>query len=260
MPPKGRNTKTIGLLAAVVVIIAVVIGAIAISSAKDDDDPAAHNTTTPARGTTDPRTAAQLAADTSLARSAVLQLSDFPQGWEGQASDPDPDSSAQLADCLGVDRSVFGRGPAGAESEDFSRDNATADSGLRVEPTVDSAEKTFSAVKSPKMRECGRQAAETAIRDSFEHPAEGEEPPEGLQLGEVTVGNLAVPTSGDDTVALRITVNFSAQNIPFKSVLDVIYVRLGRSIASLNFTDVDTPFDQEIETALVTAVTGRMQG
>ena len=211
----------------------------------------------------DPRTEAQLAADREAAAKAVLVLDDFPDGWTSEPfeEDPDdpnaPDVEAEMAECLGVDESEFDDSLVNVDSDTFLLDAAEVDSDVSMAPTLAEADREVEVLTRPEARGCFEAGFEKAFTYGIEHPAEGDEVSEGLELGEITFRDLSFDDVGQDSRAFRVSVPLTTPEGEATLYFDLVFIRVGRALGSISFLDF-APFDQGVATDLARAMASRM--
>lgn len=191
------------------------------------------------------------------ADAALLQLSDFPDGWRGSAADPDDDRGEDFRKCIGVDYSGLTR-TGEADSQAFAKDQAQASSSSTVFADADQAEswmaKLTEAMNGSAAEDCFQELIEKAVR--------GES---GFKLGEVDLGQLSFtpPAGVDEAFAWQVKVPVEITSGAVKGMTpdiytEVVYLRSGDMAATVQTEDVLSAFDPELRADLVAAVAGRM--
>jgi hypothetical protein len=202
--------------------------------------------------------------DQELARSILVTLDDFPEGWEETPDDGDDDDAEQeaaLDACLGekayVDNGVLD------ELEVTTGDFAPADASVPtvqhnalLAPDLDTAAAAFGEAESPLAPDC----YESTVRGLFEgllvDPESGF--PEGSTLGEVTLEVLPYETDGPQVVSYFVTVPVVADGETNTFFYELFYLRSGRALSQLAFYSVNEPFPEEGVDALVSTTLDRI--
>ena len=179
-----------------------------------------------------------LNADRALAASAVLQLSDMPQGWQGKVHTNDDSSSSEkvgqlMADCLHVDVGLLrpDSAKASADSQDFSSPDNKAElsSSVGVAPSVADVQQRMAIFHKSEMPGCLEKTVGAAFAEELAHPSDGAPGPTDLKVGQPSVAPLNFPKVGDDTVAFRITTPFSLSGLNISAYIDFIVFTKGRA-------------------------------
>jgi hypothetical protein len=200
-----------------------------------------------------------IAADAQQhAQAAVLQLSDFPDGWKATpAAEEDESSDDDLRECIGADYSALAI-TGEASSDDFSMgESAEVSSDATVFDSEDGAARAFEAfsagMESESMNECMQKLIEQSAETDVE-----------VEIGDVELGELSFtpPAGADDArawqVAIPVEVTSGAgAGLSPTVFVDMVALREGDTIALVGAFDVLTPFDSELRDQLVAAVAGR---
>jgi hypothetical protein len=199
----------------------------------------------------DPRSKTEITTDRAAADSALLTVSDLPDGWSAaeDASDDDADAGG-LASCLGVEAS---KSPASASSPRFVAEPAAVSSTVSVLATHREADRAVTAITSPDAAGC----LTDALRDALGGPL-ATDVPDGYQLGTPAVADLPFAELGQDSRAFRVTVPVATPRIDTALYLDVVFVRAGRAVALLTLLDALAPFDSALATQLATTLATRL--
>lgn len=248
-------------LTATFICLAIVTGA---CGSDGDDDSASGSEATAETATEDPRSESDLAADQAAADSAVLVLSDFPAGWTAEARDEDedegPDIEAEMAECLALeDPGIFEDSAVQAESDTFKREDAEVEGDLAVQATDEKAEEAVAVMSKPEMRDCLTDALRAVLDYAIDHPAEGEELPDGVEIGDVSVGDLSFGDVGDFSRAFRAEVEVTAEEMNISVFVDLLFFRVGRGLATMTFQDVLTPFDVDEAHEIATTFASKIE-
>jgi hypothetical protein len=192
------------------------------------------------------------------AEAAVLQLSDFPDGWRATAAEEEDEAGDdEFRECIGADYSAFTI-TGEASSDDFSMgESAEASSQSAVFDSEDAAAEAFEAfsagMESESMNECMQKFIE-----------EGAETDVEVEIGDVELGELSFtpPAESDDAHAWQLAIPFeitsgAGAGLSPTVYLDMVALRERNTIALVQAIDVLTPFDSELRDQLVAAVADR---
>lgn len=204
-----------------------------------------------------------LAADRALAEQAVLRISDFPPGWEAKPHEEAPDDptiTRQMSECLKVDLALLERdNPASADSPDFkSPEQAEVDNSVGIAPSNGKAQELFTIFERPDTPGCLTKAVAEVIQQALKRPKAGEELPQGVTVGQVTINRASFPTMGERTVAFRATVPVRFGGLDLNLYADFVLALKGRAAALLFFSDVGSPFPTEQALRLTKIVVDRL--
>jgi hypothetical protein len=179
-----------------------------------------------------------------------LRLSDFPSGWRAQAAEEDEEGQERFRKCVGTNLSEFT--VAGhATSDDFVRGDATeASSEVVVLADEEQADRSLDVLvgqmRSERLNDC--------VRDAYE---QGDN--EGVELIEISTGELSFPDLAAESSAWQIELTVEADDVEVSAYLDIVFLREDRAIAQLMFLDVLTPFPDDEKEDLAGKVAERMQ-
>jgi hypothetical protein len=189
------------------------------------------------------------------AKSMLLRLSDFPEGWRASAPEPeDKSGQAKFRKCLGVDYSNLNF-TGDATSRDFKTGEATeASSEAQIAGSAAQAEDGFkqfaTSLNSPKVKDCITKL----IPKSSDY-----------KLGEVDVGELRIATPSNVEkakgwqIVLPLEVTSGAgKGISATAYIDIVALLKNDAVTSIQTVDVLTPFDSMLRDQLVKTVAGRM--
>jgi hypothetical protein len=211
--------------------------------------------------TDDPRSDADITADQAAADESLLVLDDLPEGFSAEARDPDDDEDDpledELADCLGIPAGLLSDGTTRARSETFVAGDAEVEQNLTIQPTLEAAETAMDALGQDNAAECFEEGVTKALQDAFENPEEGDEPPEGLEIGDVTVDELAI-AAGDDSAAFRVTVPITVEDQSAELFVDFVAIRVGRATTSISLQNVVEPFDDALGQDIATTAAAKL--
>jgi hypothetical protein len=205
------------------------------------------------------KTAAQ-----AKARSAVLTLSDMPAGWtQSPSSNSAADDAAvnsALARCLGVPASIFAKqGPDKVEvdSQDFASPNNGASGSVSetvdVETTSEITQE-FTVVSSPKLVGCMRSVYSPFLKQKFAQDAQTK----NAKIGTISAVRATIPSYGDQSAGIELTVPFSIAGHNAKVVIDFVFVRVGDLAAMLSFENVFKPFDSATAASITQKATAKL--
>ena len=190
------------------------------------------------------------------AEAAVLQLSDFPDGWRATPPEEDEDNG-EFRECLGVDFSTFTI-TGEADSDDFSMGQAAeVSSEATVFASVDEAAAAYAAF----VDEMGSESLIECIQPLVEEDAEGDA---DVEYGDFEIGELSFtpPAGSDEAGAWQIAIpaevtSGEGAGLTVTAYLDIVSVREEDTVVLVGAIDVQTPFDPELRDQLVTALAGR---
>ena len=188
-------------------------------------------------------------ADQAAADAALLTLSDFPAGWsEAPADDEDEDTTEldeRFAECFGIEADSEGIIDTEAEAStgDFTDPNedTTISHGVNVAATEEELTAAFGTFASDDLPACLTDAYNDALLGSL-----GDEVPDDVEIGDVTVARLNITPTGDQTSALRINVPISSSGFGIDAYFDVVFTRVGRSGSALFFESFFSPAPIEL--------------
>jgi hypothetical protein len=189
------------------------------------------------------------AAAQQQANAALLTLDDLPDGWTSNPADTrndgDEEVQAALADCVGVDASIFAdEGPdkAKAQSDDFISPDSGAAGEFSEEVDVESADRAaddFEVVTSDKLTGCLETVFGNFLKEKF-----AEDPrTKDAEIGDVAAERSDIPSYGDESIGIQITVPFSVSGTEARAVIDMVFIRVGNAVAQLQFNNTFKPFD-----------------
>jgi hypothetical protein len=189
------------------------------------------------------------------AKSMVLTLSDFPDGWRASAPKPeDVGGDAKFRKCLGVDFSSLNL-TGDAKSRDFAMGDTTeASSEAQIAGSAAQAQKAFqqfaSSMSRPKVKDCVKKL----IPKSSDY-----------KIGDIDVGELrmTLPSDVEKAKGWEIVVPFdvtsgAGKGISATAYIDLVALLKDDALATKDTSDVLTPFDSTLRDQLVKTVAGRM--
>lgn len=218
---------------------AAVVGLLALAGCGADGKEAKEAT---GGSTTAPEPVVDHAADRKIARSALLGLDDFSSGWTEMDDD---ENSRSEAKCWAI-ADARSSATAWAAAPSFTKDEAT-----EVENTnylfadETKAKEAFTAIADRDTHRC--------LEEAFEDDLDvGED----VEVGDVETGRLSINPLGDERDAARFTVPDSGEGSDLDFHVDIVFVRTGRAIAFIVFTDVSGAFDDDLREELTGKVLG----
>ena len=153
--------------------------------------------------------------------------------------------------CPGLDEAKAAASAHVASREFMLGDSATADSAVYVYADTPTAVHVFAQLTSHRTTKCLVHALKEAV--GFEAAAQG------ATLDSVTQHHLIIEPVGDEDASRVLVVRVSDGPVNATAYADVIYVRVGRSIAAFSLGSVGQLFDSGLENKLATAVSGRLR-
>lgn len=201
-------------------------------------------TTTVATTTT---SAPDRAADKRVARGSQLKLADFPSGWVQQGS---AQRSGPASKCPGVE-AVKAETSARSTSPTFVRGaGPQVNASVYIFSDAANATQAFARLSGESTRRCLAHTIGKAAASANQ---------QGVQLGKVTTGELSMPPVGSESAVGRFTVPVMTNGANVSTFLDVVFVRVGRGIAIVNYADVSTPFGEALRNRLTRTLAGRLR-
>jgi hypothetical protein len=208
-------------------------------------------------GTSDTRSAKKnISADSQgRAKSMLLRLSDFPEGWRASAPKPeDVGGERKFRKCLGVDFSNLTL-TGDATSRDFAMGDST-------EASSDAQITGSSAQAREGFRELATALSSNAVKDCvtklIPHSSV-------YKIGEVDAGELRVtsPPGVEKARAWQIVVpvevtSGASKGLTATAYLDIVALLKGDAVTTVQTSDVLTAFDPTLRDELVRKVAGRM--
>jgi hypothetical protein len=224
----GNRTKAL-------ITAAAVAGLLALAGCGADGKEGNDRPTT-GGSTTAPEPVVDRAADRKIARSALLSLDDFSSGWTEKDDD---DNSSSEAKCRAIS-DARSSATAWATAPSFTKDEATqVDNTNYLFADETKAKESFTAIADRDTRRC--------LEEAFEDDLDvGED----VEVGDVETGRVAINPLGDERDAARFTVPVSSDGSDRDLHVDIVFVRTGRAIAFVVFTDVFRAFDDDLREEL----------
>ena len=198
-------------------------------------------------------TTAGTSTDEQLARTGVLQQTDFPAGWQQTARGPTSDTeldaqAAKIPSCKPFRTfSATNRRQPRAKSENFDQGQSSVTNTVSVFPSTDRAVAAIATFRDARITGCLERLFTAIYRKELE-----KEPKTAKQLKSITtnLGRQDAIRLGDAAVVYQGTVEVSLKNGAKQTVgLGLVAVRAGRALAGYSYT-----FDQDISAALQPAI------
>jgi len=196
-------------------------------------------------------------ADQELARSALITIDSFPDGWsEEPESDDDSLADTEFEDqfdaCLDRDDDVR----VGDDLEELAvstgdfvpgADEATSVSHeVVLAPDADTAITAMSEVSVDGAEDCIADVVQRFYDKTFsEDPAL-----EGIAIGPVTVTRTEREQPPDIATGVLVEIPLGLETDTVNQYLEVLYQRDGRALSELSFTSLGTPFSRDGYTVL----------
>jgi hypothetical protein len=199
-----------------------------------------------------------IAADAQAhAEAAVLQLSDFPDGWRAAPAEEDEEGQDEFRECIGADYSAFTI-TGQASSDNFSMgESAQASSQAAVFDTEEGAAGSFDAFEAGMQSEAIHQCVQKQIEESAVTDVD-------VEFGDIEVGELSFtpPAGSDEAGAWQLAVPFEIKSgagagLSLTVFVDFVIVRQGETVILVATSDVFSSFDSELRDDLVAAVAAR---
>ena len=183
--------------------------------------------------------------DEAAAEQALLQLSDFPSGWTEQpieTTDEQAETQRKNAECIGSDQPTTNDlGGATAKTGDFTAPSTDAvRNGVSFAASEDEAIAHMEALSGDTVADCFATVTGDAAKNlDLEN---------GAKVTDVTVAPLNVTAAGDDVVGYRVTVVIELNNSTLDQYLDLVAVRVGRAVTSLQYQSALTmPTTEDVD-------------
>lgn len=202
----------------------------------------------------------QTVSDTIVAKRAVLQLRDLPDGYtelhQVRASS-DRAAEEKLLSCLGVPDARGRVGRVQVRGRLFEQTLSSAHlrevaSAVVVEPKAADLERPFRVLTHSGAAPC----LETYMRRKFtSDPRLAKLNPHGL-----TVRSIPTAAIGDQQAGFEARVSFSASGLSIDATFDFYYARRGRAAAQLVVVGLGTLFPPAQAASLLQTVVGRLRG
>lgn len=207
-------------------------------------------------------TIADDAGTRAAAESALLLLSDFPEGWEEQPPDPDDDDDALDVSnapqrCQGFfqEEELAGTVFEIEINEFHGPDAETIESRVTVFESMDSAADGFDEVRRV-YQECGEPIRD-ALLDYFE--AISQEASTGVTVVDFSMESIEFPRYGNETLTTRFVFHLELDGEPFViSYADIIAIRQGALVGEFAFQTLNDPPDPDLAQHLAELIEPRL--
>ncbi len=183
--------------------------------------------------------------DEAAAEQALLRLADFPSGWTEQpveTTEQQAETQRKNAECIGSDRPTTNDlGGAIAKTGDFTAPSTDAiRNSVSFAASEDESIAYMDALGGDTVADCFSTVTGEAAKDvEFEN---------GAKITDVTVAPLNVTAVGDDAIGYRVTVEVEVNNNTLNQYLDLVAVRVGRAVTSLQYQSVLTmPTTEDVD-------------
>lgn len=171
--------------------------------------------------------------DRTIARRAVLRVSDVPADWESEPGDTDADETG-LAECRAIDRAARSAEQAPhVDSPNFS-DPADplgitqVENSVYVFPSAKAAKKVFAAFASDEALDCLSAIGDASVA--------------GMDNTVVEVSVLDVGGAGDDAVGYTLEISgTNGEGESFSATTDIVAVRVGRGFTGFTAQNPEGP-------------------
>lgn len=201
-------------------------------------------------------TEAQL-ADQELARSALITIDSFPEGWVEEPNEDDDDDGddgfeAEFDACLGrVDEERVGDDlePLVVSTGDFQPvdDGSTSVSHeVVLAPDVDTAVTAMSEVSVEGAESC----ISDVVRRFYQTTLADDPALDGVEIGEVVVTRTERERPADLAIGVLLEIPITIEEDTISQYLEVLYQRQGRALSELSFTSLGSPFSRDGYTIL----------
>jgi hypothetical protein len=207
-------------------------------------------------------TAAGTSADQQLARTGVLQPTDFPAGWEQTPRAPTSDTeldaqAAKIPSCKPFRTfSATNRRQPRAQSENFDEGQSSVTNTVSVFPSTAPAVAAIATFRDARIPGCLERLFTAVYRKEL-----AKKPKTAKQLKSVmtTLGREAGIRLGDEAVVYQGTLDVALRNGTRQTIgLGLVAVRTGRALAGYSYTS-DKDISAALQPAIVASVTRLQQ-
>lgn len=186
----------------------------------------------------------------AAAESALLLLSDFPEGWEEQPPDPDDDddepdfsNAPQRCQDFFQEEELAGTLFEIEINEFHGPDGETIASRVTVFESIDSAKDGFDEVR--RVQQDCEEPLKDALLDYFE--AISQEASTGVTVVDFSMESIEFPRYGNETLTTRFVFHLELDGEPFViSYADIIAIRQGALVGEFAFQTVNDPPDPDL--------------
>lgn len=189
--------------------------------------------------------------DQAIADRANLVITDFPPEWHSTPLAPGTQAATlanerAFAQCMGRPPPDEDR-TAVAYSPDFSStETRRVASSAQTARTVEVAQADFEAQRGDRALGCHK----AQIDGEFQRQLPNSTP-------QTAIERLTLPVFGDETIAFRVDVTSMAQGGQVRTILDLVFMRKGRTEVAVNFIERNAPFPQELQRSLLLRAVSR---
>ena len=213
-----------------------------------------------------PDTPAQRAADTALAKQAVLSLHDFPLGWtssphDNSGSDVPAPVEKQFEACTHIPKRFLddkNDAQPSVDSPDFAKGTVGAGPAAMIQSSVeiDRAPADISAplsyLSAPRTVACFGPF----FRASFQQALKSEP---GVAFTNFGIRALSVGSIGDQSAGFQGRVTLTGAHASIFVEFNLYFVRTGRAIVMLSAVTFSVPFDQSFAQTLLDKMVCRLK-
>lgn len=139
-----------------------------------------------------------------------------------------------------------------------SPDQAEVENSVALAPSNGKAQELFGIIERPETPGCLTKALGEVAQQALKRPKPGEELPQGVTVGQVSINRASFPMIGERTVAFRATVPVQFGGLSLRMYADLVLALKGRAAALLYFTDVGSPFKTDEAQRLTKIVVDRL--
>jgi hypothetical protein len=218
-------------------LAASVLTACATSAAAPSRKPAS----TPSRTPVPESTAAPPLSDARIANRGLLQRTDFPPSWKVVTAKRDRIKCATTA---AARKAASARG---RPTTFISGENTQAESATYVYRRTGSAVRQFKPLSGSATTGCFVRAFKRLYAKT------------GLTPGTITTAPLPLEAAGDERAGTRITIPVTGKGVNAQVLVDIVVVRIGRTIALGLFADAVNPFDGQFRAKLTATQVRRLR-
>jgi len=199
-------------------------------------------------------------SDVAVARKALLVRSDFPKSWTTFPSGGNSElGNAQIAECLGIAKSVVDYNPPHANSPSFTNGNRgwSVDDDVAIFPSAKIATQQFNIYGSRESVSCiGRAYNYATVKAAFARQLG-----RGFTVNTIVARALPKPTTLDESSAfeLHFQITDAGKKLSINSEIVTIMSRSRNEGAQLQFvSSLGNAFAQSFEANLVTLTVRRL--
>jgi hypothetical protein len=185
-------------------------------------------------------------ASISQARKDLLVLSDMPAGWKS-TKNPNTNSTlgdTQLAQCIGVAKSLITENPPSVNSPQFQNAQGTLDvtDNVTVFPSDENAVAEVAIARNPKYPSCMTALASGPLKAKLFGKL-----PKGTTVGTPLFSPVDPSAFAPGVVGFSMSVPITSQGVAINFNVTQLFVVKGRLGHEVGFTAVGTPFSLALE-------------